>query len=588
MTQKEFELLYSIKKNGSNHFRKLKEAAKVSLGYVSETIRRFKALGWVDENGITESGLAAISPYKVNNVILLSEECPYNDSLPGKAKAKGLCTEKGEVSVERLIEQIQQAGIPEIILVLGYQKEAFFYLENKYQGIKIRIDSEYVSSGNTYAVYLARNYVSNSYICFSGQRFEQNPFEEYVYQSYLAGSDSIDGAGEWFATKDRKGQLNSISNTASTNCVLFGFSYWDKQFSEQLLDKYAKVVNSPRYKEIDYRQFLAETITLLPPVQLKVFSKAMRSEEGPDKEDRGVYALLSSNPEILKNIASTLCCNEYDIVDMHSIKEGLTNISFSFSVYGERYVYRHPGEGTSAIISREHEKKALELAKKIGVDTTYIHMDSEQGWKISRFVEGIRIPAYGSFSDSVRVLNVMRTLHQKKLHVDWSFLPWEETCKIEGLIKEKRGQIVDKSYSQLKEAVNWCYTKCINDGVEMCFCHCDTYAPNWMLTDKETILIDWEYAGYADPGCDIGTYIMDSCWEVEDAVRFINEYCKEEGNKVLTFHYLAYTAILSFYWYTWALYREACGAVMGESLYNWHMMAERYSNYLLTNKEYRE
>ena len=47
------------------------------------------------------------------------------------------------------------------------------------------------------------------------------------------------------------------------------------------------------------------------------------------------------------------------------------------------------------------------------------------------------------------------------------------------------------------------------------------------------------------------------------------------------FHYLAYTAILSYYWYVWALYREACGAVMGESLYRWRVMASRYARYLV-------
>ena len=115
----------------------------------------------------------------------------------------------------------------------------------------------------------------------------------------------------------------------------------------------------------------------------------------------------------------------------------------------------------------------------------------------------------------------------------------------------------------------------------MCFCHCDTYAPNWMITDKQTILIDWEYAGNADPGCDVGTYIMDSMWEVPDAERFIREYCGEKITDSEMFHYLSYTAILSYYWYVWALYREACGAVMGESLYNWHLMAGRYSKYLV-------
>ena len=127
-----------------------------------------------------------------------------------------------------------------------------------------------------------------------------------------------------------------------------------------------------------------------------------------------------------------------------------------------------------------------------------------------------------------------------------------------------------------------CYEKCQGDGVEQRFCHCDTYAPNWMLTeDGRAVLIDWEYAGNADPGCDIGCYVMDSMWEVKEAERFVKEYCGNNFDDKLRFHYLAYTAIVSYYWYVWALYREACGAVMGESLYNWHVMAKRYSRYLV-------
>ena len=69
--------------------------------------------------------------------------------------------------------------------------------------------------------------------------------------------------------------------------------------------------------------------------------------------------------------------------------------------------------------------------------------------------------------------------------------------------------------------------------------------------------------------------------EVPEAEKFIKEYCGDEFNDALLFHHLAYTAILSYYWYVWALYREACGAVMGDSLYNWHVMAKRYANYLV-------
>ena len=74
---------------------------------------------------------------------------------------------------------------------------------------------------------------------------------------------------------------------------------------------------------------------------------------------------------------------------------------------------------------------------------------------------------------------------------------------------------------------------------------------------------------------------MDAMWLVPEAEKFIRAYCGEDCSEKLLFHYLAYTALISYYWYVWALYREACGAVMGESLYNWHVMARRYSRYLI-------
>ena len=105
-----------------------------------------------------------------------------------------------------------------------------------------------------------------------------------------------------------------------------------------------------------------------------------------------------------------------------------------------------------------------------------------------------------------------------------------------------------------------------------------------MFNDEgETILIDWEYAGNADPGNDLGAYIMDAMWDVETTTEFIKEYCQEEYNDKLLFHYLAYVAIVSYYWYVWALYREACGAIIGEYLHNWYVMAKRYSKYLVNN-----
>ncbi len=583
MTKNEFTLLYAIKKYGMQRHRKLRDISSLSTGYISQTINEFQAKGWVDDEGITEKGIEALLPFKVDNAIIMAAGMSTRFVPLSLEKPKGLLVVKNEVLIERQIEQLQEAGINEIVVVLGYKKEAFFYLEDKFEGIKIVVNPEYNTKNNTHTLYLAQKYIKNSYICSSDDYFEENPFEEYVYQSYYAAIHVHEKTNEWYMIPDSKGNIAKVQKSGEDGFIMLGHVYWDRYFSAGMIGLLNEDHEVGNYDSALWEQVLTEHIKELPPMRIKEYPADAIFEFDSLDELRAFDSnyVNHTHSKIMKNIAQVLECKESDVMNFKAIKEGLTNTSFSFEVYGKKYVYRHPGEGTEAIISRQHEKKALGLAKSIGIDRTFIYMDEKTGWKLSSFVEGIRVPSYDSFEDSKRVLDVLRRLHERKLSVDWSFMPWEEAGKIEVMLRTSKNGIADPEFDKLKDRVEKCYKKCQGDGIEMCFCHCDTYAPNWMLTENETILIDWEYAGNADPGCDIGTYIMDSMWEVEDAEKFIREYCGENMTDAQLFHYLAYTAILSYYWYVWALYREACGAVMGECLYNWHVMAKRYSKYLV-------
>jgi CTP:phosphocholine cytidylyltransferase-like protein/thiamine kinase-like enzyme len=584
MTRNEFNLLYAVKKYGVQSHRKMKELADDSTGFISQTLREFTEKGWINEEGITEKGLEALLPYKVDNAVIMAAGMSTRFVPISLEKPKGLLVVKNEVLIERQIEQLQEAGIKDIVIVLGYKKEAFFYLESKFDGLKIIINPEYNTKNNTHTLYLAQKYIKNTYICSSDDYFEENPFEEYVYQSYYAAIHVTEKTNEWYMIPDAKGNISKVEKSGVEGDVMLGHVYWNRDFSAAMI----KILNDDHevgnYDTVLWEQILTENVKSLPPMEIKVYPAGMIFEFDSLDELRAFDSnyVNHTHSKIMKNIAKVLDCKESDILNFKAIKEGLTNTSFVFEVNGTKYVYRHPGDGTEAIISRKHEKKALELAKSIGVDPTFIYMDENEGWKISYFVEGIRVPSYDSFEDSKRMLAVLRNLHDKKLSVDWEFLPWEEACKIEDILRTEKGGIADQEFDQLKEAVEKCYRKCDGDGVELRFCHCDTYGPNWMMTDDgKTILIDWEYAGNADPGCDLGAYIMDAMWDVPETEKYIAEYCGDEYNDTLNFHYLAYTAIISYYWYVWALYREACGAVMGESLYNWHVMAKKYSKYLV-------
>ena len=585
MTRNDFNLLYAIKKNGLLSQRDLAKKANVSLGFVSETLRDFNEKGLVDESGLTSKGEEALEPYKVKNAIIMAAGMSTRFVPLSLEKPKGLLIVKDEVLIERQIEQLIEAGIKDIILVLGYKKESFFYLEDKY-GLKIVINPEYNTKNNIETLYLAQKYIGNSYICSSDDYFEENVFEPYVYQSYYAAIHVNEKSNEWYMIPDSKFNVSKVEKSGEEGYVMLGHVYFDNEFAKE----FVKLINEHHdlgdYDQNLWEDLFADNVTKLPPMEIKVYPDDVIFEFDSLEELRKFdeYYVKNTHSKIMKNICSILNCDETHIVNFKAINEGLTNTSFAFDVKGERYVYRHPGDGTSEIISREHEKKSLELAKSIDVDPTFIYMDSEEAWKISKFVKDIRIPSYDSFEDSKRLLKVLRKLHDQNLSVDWEFLPWEEACKIEKILKEEKDGIADPEFESLKSDVERCYKATIGDGVEKRFCHCDTYAPNWMFTDDgQAILIDWEYAGNADPGNDLGCYIMDAMWDIETTTEFIKEYCQESYNEKFLFHYLPYVAIVSYYWYVWALYRESCGAIIGEYLHNWYVMAKRYSKYLVEN-----
>ncbi len=583
MTHNEFKLLYAIKKHGMKSYRALSELSRVSTGYISKTIAAFRRQDFVDDAGITDTGLSELEPYKVKNAIIMAAGMSSRFMPISLEKPKGMMVVKNEVLIERQIQQLRAAGIEEIILVLGYKKESFFYLEEK-MNVKIIINPLYNVKNNIETIYLAQKYIGNSYICSSDNYFSENVFEEYVYQSYYASIHVQEKTDEWYMTPNDHFDISKVDKSGEDGYIMLGHVYWDMGFSKAFLELVNQHHEIGDYDHCLWEELFMNHVRCLPPMKIKVYPEDVIHEFDSLDELREFDAsyLQNSNSRIMDNICGVFHCEEKEILNFVPIKKGLTNTSFVFEVRGEKYVYRHPGENTEQIISRKHEKTSISKAKQLGIDPTFIAMDEQEGWKISHYVSDFRTPDYSDFEDSKRVIRVMRELHSSRQTVDWEFLPWEEALKIERILRQNGGiQVTD--FDQLKHMVEQCYQRTLDDGVEKCLCHCDTYAPNWMITPDATILIDWEYSGNADPGCDVGGYIMDAMYDVDEAKKFIRYYCADPCNDRLLAHYLAYVAIISYYWFVWALYRESCGAVMGDSLHNWYVMAKRFSKYLSEN-----
>ena len=104
-------------------------------------------------------------------------------------------------------------------------------------------------------------------------------------------------------------------------------------------------------------------------------------------------------------------------------------------VNGQEYVYRHPGNGTEKYINRNSEAESMKIASKLGLDDTFIYMDSANGWKISRYIKEARELDYHNISEVTAAVSMMKILHNQNIKSEFDFGLWDKTQKFIGQLK---------------------------------------------------------------------------------------------------------------------------------------------------------
>ena len=540
--------------------------------------------GYIKDNKLTSKALNALQPYKVNNAVILAAGASTRFIPLSLEQPKGLYEVRNDKLIERQICQLKQAGIDDITLVLGYKKEMFYYLKDKYQ-VKFIINDSFNIKNNIESLRLAQSIISNTYICVSDDYFMENPFNQFEYRCFFSGSSTSEKTDEMYAITDSNNRITRLEKGLDGGRILLGHCFFDKQFSQKFFEIVNSVTNNGKYDKAFWEWLVKDYLNSFDNIYFKEFSPntIFEFDYFDDLRKFDTNYLGYSHSDIMRNIKLIFRCDEEDIINFRNVSKGLTNKSFVFEINGIEYIYRHPGDGTESIVNRKNEKKSLVLAKQFGIDPTYIYLDVNEGWKISQFIADFREPDYNSFNDSKLIIKTLRKLHNLPITVDYGLDPIKDSIEIEKLLKQKDPNCF-KPYQQLKENILKLYSLTENDGIEKCFCHGDTYQPNWMiLPDNSVILIDWEYSGVSDPGIDIGYYIVDGQYDFQQAEQFIKEYLQQDYNPTTRLHYLCYISIIAYYWFVWALYRESCGASMPDALQCWLNEAIIYSDYVLDN-----
>lgn len=250
---------------------------------------------------------------------------------------KALIKVRGEVLIERQIKQLKESGIDEIYIVVGYKKEDFYYLCDKY-GVKLIDNKNYRTMNNISSVYAAKDVIKNTYICSSDNYFSENPFVEQTNNSCYSVVFSEGKTNEWCVDTDGDGYISSVTVGGENKWYMLGHVFWDESFSKAFFELLEK-----EYYFEDTASMLWESFFLKHTDVLKMKVKRYPADyifefDSLDelREFDGEYK-LDSHSEIIKSIARNLECSESEIT---SFKPVDTESVFSFECKGIKYECR--------------------------------------------------------------------------------------------------------------------------------------------------------------------------------------------------------------------------------------------------------
>ena len=148
----ESDILLSLYNNPNLNQREIAEVTGFSLGQINKSLRSLQRECFVDEkNFLLGKAKQYIEENKPVNAIILAagigmRMVPINTITP-----KGLLTVVGETLVERIIRQLHEKKIQDIIVVVGFLKESYEYLIDKYN-VSLVYNKDYSVKNNLHSL----------------------------------------------------------------------------------------------------------------------------------------------------------------------------------------------------------------------------------------------------------------------------------------------------------------------------------------------------------------------------------------------------------------------------------------------------
>ena len=575
MNTQAYDILNTLKHMPYSSQRALAQASGHSLGMVNRCVKDLTQAGYLDSWGaLTEQAQELFSRCRPQNAVILAagfgmRMVPINLETP-----KALLEVNGQRLIERTILQLQEAGIREIYVVVGFMKEQFEYLIDQF-GVTLVVNSQYAGKNNLHSLALVGEKLGNSFIVPCDLWCQENPFCANTLYSWYMVSDRI--VPESTVRVNRKMELVTVTRFSGGNEML-GICYLLREDAERIRKNLTQLCQDGRNDGLFWEE------TLYEGSRMTVWARVAASDAVVEINTYEQLRELDGDSNHLKSdaigaIMQALKVQNPEIVDITVLKKGMTNRSFLFTCRQKKYIMRIPGEGTDRMINRRQEAAVYQKISNQQLCDTVVYLNPENGYKITEYLENARVCNPNSLSDLKKAMQLLRRFHESRCQVEHCFDLFGQIDFYQSLWNGTGS--VYRDYDNTKKNVLSLKPYIESHISQWTLTHIDAVPDNFLFVsdgngEERVVLIDWEYAGMQDPHVDIAMFCLYAMYDREETDRLIDLYFENQCPEEIRTKIYCYMAVCGLLWSNWCEYKRNLGVEFGAYSLKQYRYAKEY------------
>lgn len=231
---------------------------------------------------------------------------------------------------------------------------------------------------------------------------------------------------------------------------------------------------------------------------------------------------------------------------------GMSNYTYVVQGDDKLYTFRVPGEFAEFFVDRKIEKENIKLFEQLGITNKTLYLNTEDGIKIANYIEGIPLNQVDDYPYD-KIVAKLKAIHQSNLKAVNDYDPFNRLKTYEQYLTDVN-YIHPKKYQQLKN--EFLKYQDYLESQEKVLCHGDSQPSNFVLTDNDCLVVDFEFAGNIDLIYDIACF---GNIDFKSAKNLLSHYYKENLNNDKMKRLYLWRTFQCLQWFNVAIFKELHG-----------------------------